>query len=377
MQRLYYLDNLKVCLTVLVIMHHAGQAYGNGGDWAYTPSNPAEFMPWIWHFFSTNAAFFMGLYFFISGYFVPRSFDKQGAKQFVQKKLLRLGIPLLFMGALISVLTGKLEIGHMWFVESLLAFCLIYALIRHTISNYQLSIVNATPHSDQRSENYQLFKPTIIGLLIVSLLMGVGSYFIRQVSPQDHWIWPFGIIPLPMEPAHYLQYVMMFVLGILAYRFQWLDKGRSSESHQARLDGRVMTELDAVKMSNGTGFTTLLIGIALAVGNYLRDGGAWNDFVWQWFGIYESLMCVFISFGLIWLFREFVSGTSRFWQWCAAQSYGAYVFHLLLMIVLQNVVDSIWMGAFGKFLFIGIVTTILAFGLTWIVRMIPGVKRVL
>jgi peptidoglycan/LPS O-acetylase OafA/YrhL len=339
MQRLYYLDNLKVCLIVLVIMHHAGQAYGDGGGWAYTPSNPAEFMPWIWHFFSTNAAFFMGLYFFISGYFVPRSFDKQGSKQFVHKKLLRLGVPLLFVGAIIGVLTGKPEIGHMWFVESLLVFCLVYALIRHWVS----------PIEKECSS-----KPTIIGLLIVALLMGVGSYFIRQVSPQDHWIWPFGIIPLPMEPAHYLQYVMMFVLGILAYRFQWLDR-----------------------MGNGTGFTTLLIGVALAVGNYLRDGGAWNDFVWQWFGIYESLMCVFISFGLIWLFREFVSTTSRFWQWCAAQSYGAYVFHLLLMIVLQNVVDSIWMGAFGKFLFIGIVTTILSFLLTWIIRMIPGVKRVL
>jgi len=339
MQRLYYLDNLKVCLTVLVIMHHAGQAYGNGGSWAYTPSNPAEFMPWIWHFFSTNAAFFMGLYFFISGYFVPRSFDKQGSKQFIQKKLLRLGIPLLFMGAIISVLTGKLEICHMWFVESLLVFCLIYALIRKWVSPID---------SDCNS------KPTIIGLLIVALVMGIGSYFIRQVSPQDHWIWPFGIIPLPMEPAHYLQYVMMFILGILAYRFQWL-----------------------YKMGNGTGFTTLLIGVALAIGNYLRNGGPWNAFVWKWFGIYESLMCVFISFGLIWLFREFVSTTSRFWQWCAAQSYGAYVFHLLLMIVLQNVVDSIWMGAFGKFLFIGIVTTVLAFLLTWIVRMIPGLKRVL
>ena len=339
MQRLNYLDNLKVCLTVLVIMHHAGQAYGEGGGWAYTPSNPAEFMPWIWHFFSTNAAFFMGLYFFISGYFVPRSFDKQGSKQFIQKKLLRLGIPLLFMGAIISVLTGKLEIGHMWFVESLLVFCLVYALIRHWVSPVD-SAFNS--------------KPTIIGILIVALVMGIGSYFIRQVSPQDHWIWPFGIIPLPMEPAHYLQYVMMFAMGILAYRFQWLEK-----------------------MSNSTGFTTLLIGVALAVGNYLRDGGTWNDFVWQWFGIYESLMCVFISFGLIWLFREFVSTTSRFWQWSAAQSYGAYVFHLLLMIVLQNVVDSIWMGAFGKFLFIGIVTTILSFLLTWMVRMIPGVKRVL
>ena len=337
--RLYYLDNLKVCLTVLVIMHHAGQAYGNGGGWPYTPSNPAEFMPWIWHFFSTNAAFFMGLYFFISGYFVPRSFDKQGTKQFVQKKLLRLGIPLLFIGSIISIMTGKLEIAHMWFVESLLVFCLIYALIRLMASPID-KVCNS--------------KPTIIGLLIVASVMGIGSYFIRQVSPQDHWIWPFGIIPLPMEPAHYLQYVMMFVLGILAYRFQWLDK-----------------------MSDGVGLTALLVGIALAVGNYLRDGGPWDAFVWQWFGIYESLMCVFISFGLIWFFRQFVSTTSRFWQWCAAQSYGAYVFHLLLMIVLQNVVDGIWMGAFGKFLFIGVVTTILAFLLTWVVRTIPRVKQVL
>ena len=339
MKRLCYLDNLKVCLTVLVIMHHAGQAYGNGGGWAYTPSNPAEFMPWIWHFFSTNAAFFMGLYFFISGYFVPRSFDKQGTKQFVHKKLLRLGVPLLFMGGIISILSGKPEIGHMWFVESLLVFCLIYALIRQWVQP-----VNEACYS----------KPTIIGLLVVALLMGVGSYVIRQISPQDHWIWPFGIIPLPMEPAHYLQYVMMFVLGILAYRFQWLDK-----------------------MSNSVGFMALLIGIALAMGNYLRDGGPWDAFVWQWFGIYESLMCVYISFGLLWLFREFVSTTSRFWQWCAAQSYGAYMFHLLLMIVLQNAMDSIWIGAFGKFLFIGVVTTVLSFHLTWMVKMIPGFKKVL
>ena len=73
-KRLLYLDNLKVCLTVLVIFHHAGQAYGDG-----------------------------------------TSFDRQGAKVFVQKKLIRLGIPLLLMGGLISILSGKPEIGHMWF----------------------------------------------------------------------------------------------------------------------------------------------------------------------------------------------------------------------------------------------------------------------
>ncbi|HOG46891.1 MAG TPA: hypothetical protein PLJ35_03290 [Anaerolineae bacterium] len=33
-KRLYYLDNLRVALTVLVIAHHVGQAYGpTGGYW--------------------------------------------------------------------------------------------------------------------------------------------------------------------------------------------------------------------------------------------------------------------------------------------------------------------------------------------------------
>ena len=339
MKRLLYLDNLKVCLTVLVIFHHAGQAYGNGGGWAYTPSNPAEVMPWIWHFFSVNAAFFMGLFFLISGYFVPASYDKQGASVFVQKKLIRLGIPLLVMGGLLSVLSGKFEIGHMWYIESLLVFCLLYALIRQF---YQST-------TDSCSS-----RPTIMGMLIFGGIMGIGSYLIRLVSPQDNWIWPFGIIPLPMEPAHYLQYVMMFVVGILASRIRWLER-----------------------ISKATGFLSLVIGCLLALGIYLRDGGEWNDFVAQWFGIYESLLCVFISFGLLWLFREYGNWHSKFWQWCAAQAYGAYIVHLLLMIALQYAVDGIWMGAFGKFMFIGVAISIASFGLTWLLRMIPGFKKVL
>ena len=163
-KRLLYLDNLKVCLTVLVIFHHAGQAYGDGGDWAYHPSNPAEFMPWIWHFFSVNAAFFMGLFFLISGYFVSTSFDKQGTKVFVQKKLIRLGIPLLLMGGLLSILSSKLEIGHIWYIESLLVFCLIYALIR----------LICKPINGECSS-----KPTIIGLLIFGGVMGIIRHDVR------------------------------------------------------------------------------------------------------------------------------------------------------------------------------------------------------
>lgn len=339
MKREHYLDNLKVFLTVLVIFHHAGQAYGQGGDWIYTPSNPDEFMPWIWHFFSVNAAFFMGLFFLISGYFVPGSYDRQGGKIFIRKKLVRLGIPILIMGGVLSLLCGKFEIAHLWFIESLLVFCLLYALYRRFFKPLS---------ADCNS------KPTVVGLAVIAAIMGIGSFFIRKVSPQDHWIWPFGIIPLPMEPAHYLQYVMMFILGLLAKRFNWFEK-----------------------MSRGTGCVALIIGILLASGNYLRNGGSWNDFVWKWFGIYESFLCVFLSSGLIWLFREIFNSSSRFSSWCSSQAYGVYVLHLFLIVGLQYMFDGLWIGAFGKFMLIGSAATVESFILTWLLRMIPGVWKVL
>ena len=299
MKRLYYLDTLKVMLTILVVFHHAAEAYSPYSAWVYKPSNKEEMMPLIWHFNSVNAAFFMGLFFFIAGYFVPRSYDKQGIWVFVKKKLLRLGIPVVLVTAFLSYITGQLEVGHLWYVESLLLFCLVYALVRRFVSPMQVK------------SNISL-----VGLLAVALVMGVGGYFIRQISPQDNWIWLLGFIHI--EPAHYLQYIIMFVLGVLAYRGQWLTG-----------------------MNNRTGALSLLIGSALAIGDYVRNDGAWNNFVCQWFGIYESLLCVFFSVGLLWLFREFVNGTNAFQNWCSQQAYGAYIVHLFVLLAIQNATDGI------------------------------------
>ena len=335
MKRLYYLDTLKVMLTILVVFHHAAEAYSPYSAWVYKPSNKEEMMPLIWHFNSVNAAFFMGLFFFIAGYFVPRSYDKQGIWVFVKKKLLRLGIPVVFVTAFLTFATGQLEVGHLWYVESLLLFCLVYALVRKFVSPIQV-------------KSYI----SLVELLAVALVMGVGGYFIRQVSPQDNWIWLLGFIHI--EPAHYLQYVIMFVLGVLAYRGQWLTG-----------------------MNNRTGAISLLIGSALAIGDYVRNDGAWNNFVCQWFGIYESLLCVFFSVGLLWLFREFVNGTNAFQNWCSQQAYGAYIVHLFVLLAIQNATDGIMLPGIVKFIIIGSVASIISFVVTYLLRLVPGVKKVL
>ena len=88
-------------------------------------------------------------------------------------------------------------------------------------------------------------------------------------------------------------------------------------------------------------------------------------------------MCVSISFGLLWLFRQKANRTNSVCRWMAGQSYGAYILHLPLMIVFQNMVDGIWIGAFGKFMLVGTVVTAISYAMTWLLRMIPGAKRIL
>src|SRR5262245_9401324 len=95
--RLVFIDNLRVVLTVLVMLHHLAITYGAPGDWYYNEA-PVLDMPsslLFTLFVATNQAFFMGFFFLISGYFIPSPYNRKGARLFLQDRLLRLGIPLL------------------------------------------------------------------------------------------------------------------------------------------------------------------------------------------------------------------------------------------------------------------------------------------
>jgi peptidoglycan/LPS O-acetylase OafA/YrhL len=90
--RLFFIDNLRIGLIALVVAHHAGQAYGPTGGWWYI-INP-ERASVLGAFFTVNRSFFMSLFFMISGYFLPQSFDRKG-RSFLGDRFSRLGIPLL------------------------------------------------------------------------------------------------------------------------------------------------------------------------------------------------------------------------------------------------------------------------------------------
>jgi fucose 4-O-acetylase-like acetyltransferase len=105
--RLFYIDNLRILLTILVIMHHLAIGYGAPGDWIYNERGPMSDVSTILMtlFLALNQSFFMGVFFMVSSYFSPGSIDRRGSKAFLLDRLKRLGIPLIFYVFVINPLT--------------------------------------------------------------------------------------------------------------------------------------------------------------------------------------------------------------------------------------------------------------------------------
>lgn len=196
--RTTYLDNLKIFLTILVIAHHACQAYTIGGDWIVKDLDSAS---WLSSFLCVNMTFFMGAFFFVSGYFVPKSLQNKSIKEYIIKRAKRLLIPIVFLILVvvplyyyiaychaikhyISFFDFYIEIywkqemvsyDHGWFLISLFIYSMLYILIRK--------------FSDR-------IKVELTGFLVCILIivMSIFTFLIRLAYPIDKWIDLFGFI---------------------------------------------------------------------------------------------------------------------------------------------------------------------------------------
>jgi hypothetical protein len=90
--RTYYVDWLRAFLTVLVVVHHCITAYQSSYAWAGKRGDTAL---WLLSqlFVGANQAYFMTLFFFLSGLYVPGSFRRKGPLSFVWDRTLRLVLP--------------------------------------------------------------------------------------------------------------------------------------------------------------------------------------------------------------------------------------------------------------------------------------------
>ena len=96
--RMFFIDNLRWTMIFLVISMHSADTYSPLGSWYFTDRTPLSpptllfFEAWQMYLQS----FFMGLLFFVAGFFLPSSLHRKGPVRLMRDRAFRLGLPVLF-----------------------------------------------------------------------------------------------------------------------------------------------------------------------------------------------------------------------------------------------------------------------------------------
>lgn len=371
-KRLIYLDRLKVFLTVLVVLHHTAIVYGGSGSWFYYEHQDNVVVNTLLTMFTAvNQSFFMGLFFFISGYVTPASYDRQGAGSFLKARLLRFGIPILFyMLVLVPLLhyvasgySGSLgaflyeaiasnplmgvmafEVGPLWYLEALLLFYAGYAGFRW---------LKARRPGGRR---LALTPRLIAGY---AAIVAAANFIVRLK-------YPVGEEVLNLQLAYFPAYIGLFMAGIAAYRGNWLQQ----LTIEAARKWRLAVILLIVMMAAGMGLGGAMEGdIAVFMG-----GVSWQA---AFYALIDPLMGLGISYALLVWFRERRAGAAAgSTGWLSANAYLVYILHALFVTYTAFALRDLAWNPMVKFALAGSIAVILSYAAASLIRRIPGVKRV-
>ncbi|MFC4099129.1 acyltransferase family protein [Paenibacillus xanthanilyticus] len=369
-QRMYELDHLRTALTVLVIVFHTSIAYGGAGDWILEDVDKSELnltMILLTIFTAVCQAFFMGLFFFLSAYFIPSSYDRKGAAKFLKDRMIRLGLPLAAYYFLIGPLThwyahlrddmpvgtyysryvwsfDQTFFGPAWFLEASIYFAFLYAFLRLTPLPGKL--------------RYPLPIPSAWGLAGIAAALGLVSFLVRLV-------YPTGEGPLELQLGYFPSYILCFAAGIWAYRGNWLEQ----------LPDPLVRTWSRIAIVAIPVLPVAFIATGALEGNLNFAGG------WELQALLYALWEPFVGFGLILMllrwFRIRWSQTNALLRFGADHAYAVYVIHPPVIVGWTIAFQGIVLPAALKWVIVSSLSVFVCFVLAALIRRLPGAKRML
>lgn len=376
--RLFFIDNIRWLMIVFVIMVHAAVTYSSIGSWYYIEHLRLDAVSFVFFavFQAFMQAYFMGLLFLIAGYFVPNAFDRKGFFKFLGDRTVRLGIPtLIYMLFINTVIVyyilafqwtsprppiGQFLLGYilsldflggtgpMWFALALLIFSAAYPVFRLFFHNLE------RPQRDGPLPGHL----AVIGL---ALLISICSFTVRLVQP-------IGTSVMNMQLGFFSQYIILFIIGIIAYRKNWLARIPYSF-------GMIWFKI-ALVCGSIFFFAIIVLGGGIS-GDFSRYSGG---FYWQSaaYALWESFFCVGVSLGIIVHFRERFNEQGKFARFMSQNSFSAYVFHAPILILTSLAIRNFAWHPILRF----VVAIAIAIPLCFLVshlllRRVPLLKKVL
>lgn len=359
-ERYFFVDNLRILLTIMVIMVHVAVTYGAEGGWYY--SEMTDQMGVIVPLTMYNAvaqSFFMSLFFFVAAFFTSASLNRKSKRQFIVERIIRLGIPLVIfafiLGPIADYISDRIiginnpiawfsyRVGPMWFVQSLLLFSIIH-----------VAIISIAKKKEQLNSKLSgVWITLFIGIMVVMTIIA-------------RWIWPMGTGILGMQLGSFPQYILMYTAGSMAFNRQWI--GNLNKLKSLPLFIIIITLLLALPVF-------MYFGVDPVRGFDLFMGG----FSWQAisYAIWESIMCVLISVVLIKHFYTHKNKKGRIKRLLSDSSYTVYIIHPIILLLISWLFASWDIFPIIKFVVTGFIATLLCFSTAYLIKKIPVVKSVL
>ena len=368
-------------MIVLVVNMHACVTYSHVGDW-YMMSQPEPSMaakvPFIvWQ--SLLQSFFMGLLFFLAGYFAAGSLARRGPGGFARERLVRLGLPALLYMLVIHpfillglnpwdhdfgppaafyahyLASGRFlgSSGPLWFAVALLLFSLALAAATHLA-------VRRGGEPCSGPESAPTPAPSAGILVGAAFALGLGTFAVRIVQP-------IGTNLLNLQLCFFVQYTAWFAAGLHAARHGWLLP--LAVSRRARTAGWLA-----------------LVGGPLALLALLAAGmqGAPKEAFfggWHWpalgLAVWEQLTGLGLALGALALFSRRLHSDQPGWRWLGERSFAVYVLHAPVLVALAMLFRKLPYHLYGLVALLTLTSLVGSFALADLARRIPGLRAIL
>ncbi len=370
-KKLPYIDNLRLFVIMLVVVMHLSLTYGGTGGWYYTESRllsggEATFFSFFQAFMQ---AFMMGLLFLISGYWAPGAYDTQGFGRFLKDSAVRLGLPVLLYMLVIGPFTEYMPGSHrpeqgfisfwaenitslrvlsgtgpLWFALALLLLTVIYALIRRISGKARSSA-----------------KKPLNAAALVMLVPAIAllTFFARISFPIN----AAAGIPL----GHATQYIVLFVAGIFAYRYNIFS--RLNRSHIGLL-------YTAPLWGFGVWVALMMACQAFWSGDYsLFSGGLTCPSAL--YAFWESFTAAAMCVSLLALFKHWFNHQGRLTQKLSASAFAVYVFHAPVIVAITLLFRPVDWAPFLKFIVMTAVCLPVCLAISYVLTRIPLLNKIL
>jgi len=93
--------------------------------------------------------------------------------------------------------------------------------------------------------------------------------------------------------------------------------------------------------------------------------------------VWESFICIALCIGTITLFRERLNISTNLLSVLAQNTYTVYIIHVIIVVSIQFSIVGASLGPLIKFVIVVFISVPICFAISYLIRKIPGIRRVL